>query len=195
VRQLIDERCKGHCSHCACRGVYYEDLPTKIETTMKYSNLMVEQTILIATVKTALEQSQFLNGHFKFQQKKAFKTWQQIGFRLIISIERDPALAHTLNVITEDVENEIHELRNGFDQAFEKSALQAISAHIALHSFMLDKLLSFNQSQLFLNWQTLSLSFLKDVQPSFEIYLKIKEATEKVRVELEEICKINQDAE
>jgi hypothetical protein len=195
MRILIDERCSGHCSHCGCRGVYYEDLPTKTETTMKYSNLMVEQTILIATVKTALEQSYFLIDHFKLQQKKAFKTWQDIGFRLIDSIERDPALAHTLNIITEDVENEIHLLRTGFHKEFEKSALQAICAHIIVHSRVLDELFGFNQSQLFLNWQNLSQAFLKGAQVNPEIYEKIKEATEKVRVELEEICKINQDAE
>lgn len=78
---------------------------------MSKVNLTIEKVILVALVKAVNEQSNFLNKEFKFRQKQEFINWQNAGIRIIKELENNPAIAHTLNVITEDVENSIHKTR------------------------------------------------------------------------------------
>lgn len=70
---------------------------------------------MIALVKAVIEQSQFLNEQYKFKAKQDFKNWQQKGGEMLKEIEKDPETAHTLNEITEHIENAVHEVRKALN--------------------------------------------------------------------------------
>ncbi len=86
--------------------------------TVEEKMLVFDTNLLIAMFKVTVEQSHYVTGKYKQQNKKDFQMWQKLGFKMLESFEKSNLVHY------EEIEHIAGQMQDILSKSREESLLE-----------------------------------------------------------------------